>query len=104
MKYRNAADIFPDELLKEIQKYADGETIYIPVSQKRKNWGDTSGARKFYEQRNAEIRRRYFTENSVLLLSPRSMRFQRRQSEKYCTNRNDSKNLLLQFCSRRFRF
>lgn len=62
MKYRNAADIFPDELLKEIQKYADGETIYIPISQKRKNLGDTSGARKFYEQRNAEIRRRYFTE------------------------------------------
>lgn len=62
MKYRNASDIFPDDLLKEIQKYAAGETIYIPVETKRKQWGDTSGARRFYEQRNAEIRHRYFVE------------------------------------------
>lgn len=61
MKYKNAADIFPDELLKEIQKYAAGETVYIPIEQKRKGWGDHSGARKFYEQRNREIRYRYFT-------------------------------------------
>ena len=60
MKYKNAADIFPDELLKEIQKYAAGETVYIPTDQKRKGWGDSSGAKSYYEQRNAEIRQRYF--------------------------------------------
>ncbi len=40
MKYKNAQDIFPDELLKEIQKYADGETIYIPKIQAKKQWGE----------------------------------------------------------------
>lgn len=70
MKYRNASDIFPDELLKEIQKYASGETIYIPSEQKRKRWGDSSGARLFYEQRNAEIRQRYFKQkHSVKILA-----------------------------------
>lgn len=32
LKYRNATDIFPDELLAEIQKYSSGELIYIPES------------------------------------------------------------------------
>lgn len=60
MKYRNASDILPDELLKEIQKYASGEALYIPSDGKRKKWGSGSGARVFYEQRNEEIRYKYF--------------------------------------------
>lgn len=60
MKYRNASDILPDELLKEIQKYASGEVLYIPSEKKRKQWGTGSGAKKFYEQRNEEIRHKYF--------------------------------------------
>ena len=60
MKYRNASDILPDELLKEVQKYASGETLYIPSSIERKKWGYGSGARIFYKQRNEEIRNKYF--------------------------------------------
>ena len=30
MKYKNAKDIFPDEILREIMKYVDGQYIYIP--------------------------------------------------------------------------
>lgn len=60
LKYRNAADILPDELLKEIQKYAPGEVLYIPSDKARKKWGSDSGARIFYEQRNEEIRYKYF--------------------------------------------
>ncbi len=60
MKYRNASEILPDELLKEIQKYASGEVLYIPSEGKRKQWGSGSGARVFYEQRNEEIRHKYF--------------------------------------------
>ena len=56
MKYRKASDIFPDELLKEIQKYSSGELIYIPKVQERQDWGSRSGARTFYVQRNSEIR------------------------------------------------
>lgn len=60
MRYRNAADILPDELLKEIQKYTSGEALYIPSNGKRKKWGSGSGAKVFYEQRNEEIRYKYF--------------------------------------------
>ena len=44
MKYRNASEIFPDELLQEIQKYTSGELVYIPEKEKRKEWGSASGA------------------------------------------------------------
>ena len=55
MKYRKASDILPDELLREVQKYASGEAIYIPKYKERKKWGAGSGARNFYEKRNKEI-------------------------------------------------
>ena len=59
MKYRNASDILPDELLKEVQKYASAEALYIPSSGERRKWGHGSGARAFYEQRNEEIRKKF---------------------------------------------
>jgi Mor family transcriptional regulator len=65
MKYRNASDILPDELLKEVQKYTSGETLYIPSSIERKKWGHDSGARIFYEQRNEEIRNKFFHQASI---------------------------------------
>ena len=60
MKYKNASEILPDSLLKELQKYASGETIYVPSDNKRKKWGEASGSRKYYKQRNEEIRDKYF--------------------------------------------
>lgn len=69
MKYKNAADILPDKLLKEVQQYASGETLYIPGSQDRKKWGYRSGARLFYKQRNEEIRNKYFKKTSILELA-----------------------------------
>ena len=60
MKYRNASEILPDELLREIKKYAAGEVLYIPADKTRKKWGTDTGARVFYEQRNEEIRYKYF--------------------------------------------
>ena len=60
MKYRNASEILPDDLLKELQKYAPGEILYIPSDKGRKKWGADTGARRFYEQRNEEIRHKYF--------------------------------------------
>lgn len=55
MKYRNASEILPDKLLREIQKYASGEAIYIPQSTERQKWGESSGARRYYEERNQKI-------------------------------------------------
>jgi Mor family transcriptional regulator len=65
MKYRNASEILPDELLREIQKYASGETLYIPSSVERKEWGQGSGAKIFYKQRNEEIRNKYFHKTTI---------------------------------------
>lgn len=59
MKYRNASEILPDELLREIQKYTSGEAIYIPQHRERKKWGEGSGARRYYEERNQKIKEKY---------------------------------------------
>ena len=59
MKYKNAQEILPDHLLKELQQYVSGETIYIPNAQGKKHWGETSGARTYYKERNAQIRQKY---------------------------------------------
>lgn len=62
MKYRKASEVFPNELLREIQKYSSGELIYIPKKTGRENWGSNSGAKTFYMQRNEEIRSKYHYE------------------------------------------
>ena len=59
MKYRNAGEILPDPLLKELQKYAGGETLYVPAAGERKAWGEGSGTRRYYAERNEEIRQKY---------------------------------------------
>lgn len=61
MKYRNASEILPDELLREIQKYAPGEILYIPSNKDRQQWGAKTGARRFYEERNEVIRHKFFS-------------------------------------------
>jgi len=55
MKYRNAAERLPPQLLQELQKHAPGEMLYVPKTQ-RKAWGEGTGARSLYAKRNAEIR------------------------------------------------
>ncbi|MBO6100524.1 MAG: hypothetical protein J6P07_04225 [Spirochaetaceae bacterium] len=69
MKYRNAADIFPDELLAEIRKYSSGELIYIPEESQKKGWGEKSGSRDFYIKRNAEIRQKHSEGKSIAQLA-----------------------------------
>ena len=39
MAYRNAQEIFPEGLLKQIQRYVSGETIYVPAREEKKAWG-----------------------------------------------------------------
>lgn len=59
MKYRNATELFPDHLLKEMQKYASGELVYIPKREERNEWGTGTGAKAYYAVRNEEIRWKY---------------------------------------------
>ena len=57
--HKNARDILPDRLLRELQEYVSGETLYIPKAEEKKSWGEMSGARSYYKRRNAEIRKKY---------------------------------------------
>ena len=60
MKYVNADIIFPEELLKEIQKYVHGGMVYVPKPKGlRKKWGENSGSRKYLNHRNNEIRQKF---------------------------------------------
>ena len=65
MRYKNASDVLPDELLREVQKYAAGETLYFPKDTARRKWGENSGARSYFLQRNEEIRQKYLQKVSI---------------------------------------
>ena len=55
-KYLKAESVFPKELLEEIQKYAQGELIYIPKPKEtREKWGFYTGSRTVIKERNSEI-------------------------------------------------
>lgn len=55
MKYVNANNVLPEKLITEIQKYVQGETLYIPKKEYRE-WGTLSGGRRKLDRRNAAIR------------------------------------------------
>ncbi len=59
MKYENGKDILPEALLKEVQKYAGGKLIYIPVGNENKSWGEVSGYRQKLLKRNVLIANKY---------------------------------------------
>ena len=44
-------------LLKELQAYIDGRVLYIPKASDKKECGETSGTRIFYQERNKEIQK-----------------------------------------------
>ena len=56
MSYKNAKDVLPDELIREIQKYIDGDLLYIPTKSEKTEWGIRSGARQKYAERNHDAR------------------------------------------------
>ena len=59
MKYINAAEVLPQQLLKEIQKYICGETIYIPNTSIQKSWGEKSGSKSYFDTRNKQQNKKY---------------------------------------------
>ena len=72
MKYVNAENIFPVELLNEIQKYVDGEMVYVPISNgSRKKWGENSGSKTYLNARNHEIRQKFSAGIKIDQLSDR---------------------------------
>lgn len=60
MKYIKAQKVLPDELIKVIQKYVDGDYLYIPRKDgEQKAWGEKSGTKSFLKSRNIEIYSKY---------------------------------------------
>ncbi len=55
MKYKNAKNILPKELVTEIQKYIQGDIIYVPIQGKKISWGERSGSKETLHARNARI-------------------------------------------------
>ncbi|WP_336823710.1 CD3324 family protein [Sporosarcina sp. USHLN248] len=62
--------MLPEELLVEIQKYVQGETIYIPKQKcTYEKWGSLSGGRKKIDERNASIRDGFTSGKSICQLA-----------------------------------
>lgn len=70
MNYKNGRDVLPPELLKELQKYIQGDLIYIPKKEEaRSGWGTNNGTRMLIQKRNQEIFERFSDGLSVLELT-----------------------------------
>lgn len=56
MSYKKAVNLLPIDLLKKVQKYVDGEYIYIPrISEKKKEWGASTSTREELKLRDRKI-------------------------------------------------
>ena len=70
MSYIKAEAILPEELIRQIQEYADGVYIYIPRKPgTRHAWGQETDYRAELKARNDRIRNDYAAGLSVAVLS-----------------------------------
>ncbi len=82
MKYENAKDLLPPDLLRQLQKYAAGKTLYVP-SLGQVSWGETSGYRRYLAERNRDIREKNKSGVSVDALA-----------EQYCLSPDSIKKII----------
>lgn len=80
MAYKKATEVLPTHLLEEVQRYINGELLYIPKPESQKiGWGRLSGARDQIRRRNeamviayqsgrtvTEIAREYFLSEDTI--------------------------------------
>ena len=59
MKYVNAADVLPQELLEEVSRYVGGRLLYVPALSKKCAWGEKNGSKQYYQERNQKIKDMY---------------------------------------------
>lgn len=70
MKYSNAYNILPVDIVKIIQEYVDGEYLYIPrKEEEQKRWGESSGSRDTLKRRNVQIYLKYINGAVILDLA-----------------------------------
>jgi len=66
VKYINATKVLPEKLIVEIQKYIQGETLYIPKQETEyRKWGSLSGGRQMLDRRNAAIKNSFAGGKSI---------------------------------------
>jgi len=83
MKYIKAT-VFPESLLAEIQKYVQGELVYIPKPPaNHKKWGADTGAKSAVAQRNESLVQTFKTGASVAQLA-----------EAYCLSEDTIKKIV----------
>ena len=72
MRYKNATQHLPKELLEQVQQYADGEFLYIPrIKGAKKEWGAKTATRQELTARNQRIYRDYLAGERADTLSRR---------------------------------
>jgi len=70
VSYIKAEEILPEELIRQIQEYADGVYIYIPRKPgTRHPWGQKTDYKAELRARNDHIRSDYAAGTSVAILS-----------------------------------
>lgn len=70
MSYKRAIKILPNDLLKQVQEYVDGESLYIPRKPgNEREWGAKTSIRIEVQQRNMQIYQDYLAGNSQHELS-----------------------------------
>lgn len=91
MKYINGNNVLPEEMIKAIQEYVDGEFVYIPrKNDNHKAWGEKSGTRDMLKNRDIEIFQKYNEGMNVTMLAQRyylseqSIRRIIRAKKKFC--------------------
>lgn len=70
MSYKKAICVLPGSLLEQIQKYIDGEFLYIPRKcGNKREWGTGTSTRRELNQRNIRIYEDYLAGKSQQKLS-----------------------------------
>jgi len=70
MGYKKASCVLPSDLLAAVQKYIDGEYLYIPRNaDNKKKWGERNNSRRQLDRRNRAILMQYQSGVSVEKIS-----------------------------------
>lgn len=60
MKYINGKNVLPKSLLEQLQRYVQGELLYVPRQENsRAGWGAVNGTRAMIRKRNMQICMKY---------------------------------------------
>ena len=69
MKYLNALNVFPEELLVQIRNYIPEGFLYIPRIETRKEWGSISGQKHELAIRNQIIYKAFQDGKTIVEIS-----------------------------------